>query len=95
MGKPKNHIPGLAEKLSAYSEENDKIFEQYSPYHMRVMDGGYTVVDVWSTGRYYIVTTDYLALAGGGLERGGEKGQLPIDDIDGFLSGIFYMSGEL
>ena len=62
---------------------------QYSPYHFRIMDGGYVVVDVWTTGRYYVLMTDYLEMAGGGVERGGEKGQLPLT-FEHFLDGLFY-----
>jgi hypothetical protein len=55
------------------------------------MDGGYTVLDVWTTGRYYVVTTDYLELFDGNVvERGGEKGQIPLDKLWGFLDTLFF-----
>lgn len=89
--KPKNHIKGLLDSLASYAEENSLQFNQYSPYHMRLMDGGYTVLDAWTTGRYYVLTTDYLALTDGNIgERGGEKGQLPIDKLEGFLDNLFF-----
>lgn len=91
MSKPKNHIPGISEKLAAYAQVRALDFHQYSPYHMRIMDGGFVVLDVWTTGRYFIVMTDYLAMTDGNLpERGGEKGQIPINDITNFLDLIFY-----
>lgn len=91
MSKPKNHIPGLREKLQAYANENMLDLAQYSPYHMRLMDGGYTVIDVWTTGRYYIVTTDYLKLTDGNvIERAGEKGDLPLSYLTRFLDTLFY-----
>ena len=95
MKKPKNHIPGFGERLAAYAEENLLELHQYSPYHFRLMDSGYVVVDAWTTGRYYVVTTDYLALAGGGVERGGEKGSLPVDKLEEYLDGIFFARGEV
>jgi hypothetical protein len=95
MGKQKNHIPGLAETLQDYTESRALDFHQYSPYHMRIMDGGYIVLDVWTTGRYYIMMTDYTELTDGNvIERGGEKGQLPTQDIPNFLDKIFYPEME-
>lgn len=91
MSKQKNHIPGLADKLANYADERKLDFHQYSPYHMRMMDGGYVVLDVWTTGRYFVLMTDYLAMLEGNIvERGGEKGQLPLDDLQGFLDKLFY-----
>lgn len=90
MKKPKNHIPGFIEKIDAYAEVRGLDVHHYSPYHMRLMDGGYVVVDVWTTGRYFIMMTDYLALTDGNeVERGGEVGQLPLT-FDKFLDGVFY-----
>lgn len=48
---------------------------------MRLMDGGFTVLDIWTTGRYYVLTTDYLAMMGKGfVERGAEKGWVNPDN---------------
>jgi hypothetical protein len=91
MSKQKNHIPGLAEALQEYTESRKLDFHQYSPYHLRIMDGGFVVLDVWTTGRYYIMMTDYNELTDGNvIERGGEKGQLPITKIEEFIDQIFY-----
>lgn len=91
MSKPKNHIPGLVDKLNAYAEERMLDIFQYSPYHIRIMDGGYVVLDVWTTGRYFIVMTDYEEMTEGNeVERQGEKGQLPTTDLKPFLDKIFY-----
>ncbi len=96
MAKPKYHIPGFGEKLSNYAEENLLDLHQYSPYHFRIMDGGYTVLDAWSTGRYYVVTTDYNELTDGNVvERAGEKGNLPINMLEEFLDELFFCKGEL
>lgn len=90
MARQKHHVPGLLDKLTDYSERRALDLHQYSPYHLRIMDGGYTVLDVWTTGRYYVLTTDYLALLDGNVvERAGEKGTLP-DDLWPFLDKLFY-----
>lgn len=91
MSKPKNHIPGIVETLRDYASKRMLDFHQYSPYHMRIMDGGYVVVDVWTTGRYFIVMTDYAEMTDNNIvERQGEKGQLPVNDIENFLDKIFF-----
>lgn len=91
MSKQKNHIPGLVDKLTEYCEKRNLDMHQYSPYHLRIMDGGYVVLDVWTTGRYYILMTDYNeAFDGNVVERQGEKGQLPVDDLWPFFDAIFF-----
>lgn len=91
MGKQKNHIPGLSEKLKDYADKRTLDFAQYSPYHMRIMDGGFVVIDVWTTGRYYIVMTDYNQMTDGNVvERQAEKGQLPLETLTPFLDKIFF-----
>ncbi len=89
--KQKNHINGLAERLTNYAEKRVLDYHQYTPYHLRITDGGYTVLDVWTTGRYYILTTDYSEMLDGAVpERGGEKGNIPVDNLWAFLDTIFY-----
>lgn len=74
----KYHIPAITTTIENYAKSHMLDFHQYSEYHMRLMDGGYTVLDIWTTGRYYFLTTDYLAMIGPGyIERGGEKGEIP------------------
>lgn len=91
MSKQKNHIPELIDRLNQYVEKRMLDMHQYSPYHMRIMDGGFVVLDVWTTGRYYVVMTDYLEMTDGNVvERQGEKGQLPLDDLWPFLDTLFY-----
>lgn len=91
MPKQKNHIPGFADKITAYSEVRALDLHQYSPYHFRIMDGGYVVVDLWTTGRYFILMTDYATMTDGNVvERGGEKGDLPVNKLSDFLDDIFY-----
>lgn len=96
--KPKNHIPDFDKTLEAYADAYLVDLHQYSPYHFRLMDGGYVVLDCWTTGRYYIMITDYAAMTDGNIiERGGEKGQLPRDTkkLIKFLNEIFFPEGEL
>lgn len=91
--KPKNHVPRLHERLAAYCEARGLTTHMYSPYHMRVFDDGFTVLDVWTTGRYYIQTTDYKQQYDDGVipERFGEKGNLPVTlGLWPFLDGIFF-----
>lgn len=93
MAKQRNHVQGLSDLLTEYCEKRVLDFAQYSPYHMRVMDGGFVVLDVWTTGRYYVVMTDYKeAFDGNVVERGGEKGSLPITkpELWKFMDNMFY-----
>ena len=80
MGNNKKfHIPGLPKRLYDYAESRALEFHIYSQYHMRLMDGGFTVLDIWTTGKYYVLATDYLEMLGPrkAIERGGEKGMIP------------------
>lgn len=94
MAKQKNHIPGFIDKITEYADKRVLDLHQYSPYHLRLMDGGYVVLDVWTTGRYFVVMTDYEALFDGNVEeREGEKGQLPQiipGELWPFLDTIFF-----
>lgn len=91
MSKSKQHIPGLVDELQGYAEDRMLDFHQYSPYHLRIMDGGFVILDAWTTGRYYVVMTDYKSLLNYTVaERQGEKGQLPSDKLWIFLDGLFY-----
>lgn len=80
--KPRQHHKGLPATLRRYADSRALDFHQYSKYHMRLMDGGFTVLDVWTTGRYYILATDYLDMVGTDhIERAGEKGNLNFTDF--------------
>lgn len=90
--KSKNHVAGIELRLERYAEARSLDFHQYSEYHMRLMDGGYTVLDVWTTGRYYVLTTDYVEMIGPGrTERGSEKGWIPEnDELESWLDELFF-----
>lgn len=92
--RKKQHYPRLEQLLREYCEARTLDFNKYSPFHMRIMDGGYTVFDAWTTGRYYILTTDYFGLNPQKKipERGGEKGVLPLDEetLFAWLDKLFY-----
>lgn len=91
----KYHIPNIELTLAQYADRRTLDFHQYSPYHMRISDGGYTVIDIWTTGRYYVLTTDYLTMLSERIiERGGEKGQLHEDDINDWLDELFFPESQ-
>lgn len=93
MRKQKNHIPNFGERLENYVEARSLDLSQYSPYHFRISDGGFTVLDTWTTGKYWVVMTDYEAKYDGAVaEREGEKGQLPTgkDELWPFLDKLFF-----
>lgn len=92
--KKAKHYPNLHVWIKLYCEEMLLDYHRFSLYHMRVTDGGYTMLDVWSTGRYYIHNTSYLELGGKGIrERGGEKGMVEVTDKEKlftWLDGLFF-----
>ena len=90
--KRNNHIQDIEGRLAEYAERHTLDFHQYSEYHMRLMDGGFTVLDIWTTGRYYMLTTDYLEMVGAGIvERGGEKGFIPEGKgLEAWLDKLFF-----
>jgi hypothetical protein len=85
----RNNLPALLEK---YSKSRTLDFHRYSDYHMRLMDGGYITLDVWTTGKYYVLQTDYYKLSENKIiERGGEKGFVPSDDkLQEWLDKLFF-----
>lgn len=98
MTRSKQHIKWLPAALTEYAKLRTLDFAQYSEYHMRIMDGGYVTVDFWTTGRYYILMTDYHLLSDKPIvERQGEKGSVPTKQskLTKFLDGIFYATEEI
>lgn len=90
MSRHKKHhnfkLPGL---LESYADSRNITFHQYSEYHMRLMDG-FTVIDIWTSGRYYVLSTNYAEMTDKSIvERGGEKDELN-DDTYTFLDNLFY-----
>jgi hypothetical protein len=65
---------------------------------MRVMDSGFTVVDVWTSSRYYVLTTDYneqkIDKSIRVIERGGEKGFIPTTktELTYWLDRLFFVT---
>jgi hypothetical protein len=62
---------------------------------MRIIDPGYCVMDIWTTGKYYILEDNRDVK----IMRGGEKGIVPEDNdqLFRFLDKLFYaadMEGE-
>lgn len=91
--RKKYHDLQLASKLKNYAESRTLDFQQYSEYHMRLMDGGYTTIDFWTTGRYWVMATDYHALGVDKVERSGEKGMLP-SNLEAWLDELFFPEGS-
>lgn len=92
--KSNKHFDHLPAMLRQYAEERSLDFHHYSPYHMRLMDGGFCVLDIWTTGRYYALTTDYHAMNPDfrTIERGGEKGHIPTQqpELNDWLDKFFF-----
>lgn len=97
MGRDKNvHYRDLPEMLASYSSERSLDYNRYSDYHMRIMDGGFTTLDIWTTARYYVLSTDYNEQKADKkmlvIERGGEKGFIPTTspELDNWLDKLFF-----
>lgn len=94
MSKRKQHIPNLLNTLSDYADARELLFLAFSKYHMRMTDEGFTVIDIWTTGRYYVVSTDYNVKYPDAplIERQGEKGSLPLEmtELHAFLDTLFF-----
>jgi hypothetical protein len=92
--RKKQHIPNLVATLSDYADARELVLLDFSNYHMRLVDEGYTILDLWTTGRYYVVATDYNEKYPGSplIERQGEKGSLPLEmtELHAFLDKLFF-----
>jgi hypothetical protein len=85
MGKrAKTHYGYLITWFNDYAKVHHLRFDVYSPYHMRLMDEGTVVLDAWTTGKYYVKETNYVEYHAGIIERGTEKGELPVDSQTAF-----------
>lgn len=77
-GRKKYHNLDLPQILEAYAKRRSVKFDKYSQFHMRLLYSPIAVIDIWTTEKYYIVTTNYSETGGKGLtERGGETGFVP------------------
>lgn len=82
--------------VSAYATDRNLDLRKYSPYHYRMTDGGFTILDMWPTGKYHVLKTDYQGMGiENAVERGYEKGSLPIHTLTEFLDGLFFGDGAL
>lgn len=90
----KQHRAGLLSALSEYTDDRELVLLDFSEYHMRIVDEGYTILDLWTTGRYYVVATDYNEKYPSSplVERQGEKGTLPVEEYElrTFLDKLFF-----
>ncbi len=71
------HYPSLPQMLEEYAESHDIFFAQYSEYHMRLILSELVCLDIWTTAKYYFVSSDYRLLEAHIRERAGEKGFVP------------------
>ena len=80
--------------LENYAKPRTLEYHQYSLWHLRLIDVGFTTIDCWTTGRYYIKETNYsLQTARQIIERGGETGWLPGEDkLEEWLDKLFYIA---
>lgn len=83
------HPPQLPGFLEEYAASRTFDLHQYSEYHIRIMDGGLTCIDIWTTGKYWIKETNYNGVL---VERQGEKGMIPLKKkpLFQFLDKIFF-----
>lgn len=97
MGHKKYHNDALPGYIEEYANKRLLDYHRYSEYHMRLMDGGFTAVDIWTSERYWVMQTDYLSLGESVVERGNEKGRLPSEksEIYKFLDKLFYPTADL
>lgn len=94
MGKrKKTHYDWLPEMLADYTKGKPLRFDRYGEYHMRIVDAGTCCLDIWTTGKYYVVETNYNLLEAHVTERAGEKGDIPTWDDKAliyFLDKMFF-----
>ena len=91
MSRKRNiHYPQLESFMKEFADEYDVTYQRYGAYHMRLL-GPFTVLDVWTTGKYYVLKTDYDKMAPGIIERGGERGLAPTKKkpFHGFLHKLY------
>lgn len=89
----KYHNKRLPYALENYADSRTLEFYRYSAYHMRIIDDGYTIVDLWTTEKYWIKETNYYKQSDKSVvERANETGFLPSKkgELYKFLDGIFY-----
>lgn len=96
MSRKNTHYDNLARLAREVANKYSLDYVKFSPYHMRISDGGYTVLDLWTTAKYYVKETSYYeAYAESGLiERGGETGLLPVKklELDMWIRELFFPS---
>lgn len=88
-------VYGLPAMLKLYARSRTLDFHRYSEYHMRIIDSGYTCIDVWTSGKYWVKETNYYQQVAEGhsiVERGNEKGWIPENypQLQKFLDKLFF-----
>lgn len=96
MSRKKNpYHEEIIVNLQLYATSRSLDLAQYSKWHYRITNDSYTILDIWSSAKYYIMETDYASYSGNHDtgERTGEKGKLPATEgkvLFDWLDKIFY-----
>ena len=89
----RKRFDSLIQTLRDYAESRTLELTEFTDIHTRLTDG-YTVMDIWpTTGRYYILSTNYADMTTKPIvERGGEKGFVPLgkNKIFDWLDIVFF-----
>lgn len=91
--KKSRQVYGLGSLLRLYARNRALEFAQYSEYHMRLHDSGFTCIDIWTSGKYWVKETNYYKMTDKPIiERGNEKGWIPetYPPLEKFLDKLFY-----
>lgn len=84
--------------LEDYAKSRTLEFHHYSEYHMRVIDDGFTILDCWTSEKYWLKETNYYKQTDKVIvERAGETGFLPSKKkrLYKFLDELFYAADQL
>lgn len=93
MARRRHRGDDVSGTLHGWSDTRTIELLEFSPIHRRLTDG-FTSIDIWpTTGRYWVGQTEYYKMTDKHIvERGGEKGELPMGDeaIIAFLDKLFF-----
>lgn len=94
MSKHRTHrTDDVSNTIQLYAEARYLELLRFTNIHFRLIDDGFTTVDIWpTTGRYWVSQTEYNAQGGNITERAGEKGVLPEgkEAIYDYFDKLFY-----
>lgn len=94
----KHHYRNLPGLLKRYAEARKFEIRKINEWQYRIIDKGYTKIDIWTTAKYHIIETNYYKITDSMIiERSDEWGSLPIKQIPlgRFLDKVFYSADVL